>query len=194
MQLAQVMTRNRRATGVAVAIAVVVAAFLAYWFGPWHLFVNRTADEALPGAPVTVDAGGSQGGAEGGAQDGDAQGGGGAPTTSVLAEGTFRSLAHESSGTAKLIEADGATFLRFEQLDVLSGPDLRVYLTAAPADADASAFGEEQLVVDLGGLRANQGNLTYEIPDGVPLDDVRSVSIWCRRFSVGFGVAPLEAA
>lgn len=191
MQLAHAMTRNKRATGIVVVVVVVVVAFFAYWFGPWHLFVNRTADEALPGAPAVVDAGGGQ--------DGDAQGGalggGDAPAPkSVLAEGTFRSLAHESSGTAKLIEADGATFLRFEQLDVLSGPDLRVYLTAAPADADASAFGEERLVVDLGGLRANQGNLTYEIPAGVPVDDVRSVSIWCRRFSVGFGVAPLDAA
>jgi hypothetical protein len=37
------------------------------------------------------------------------------------------------------------------------------------------------------------GNLTYEIPDGVDLGQVQSVSVWCRRFSVGFGVAPLVA-
>ena len=48
--------------------------------------------------------------------------------------------------------------------------------------------------IDLGGLKGNQGNQNYEIPSGVNVDDVESVSIWCRRFSVGFGVAPLTYA
>jgi hypothetical protein len=45
--------------------------------------------------------------------------------------------------------------------------------------------------VDLGALKANQGNQNYEISEDVSLEDVMSVSVWCRRFSVGFGVAPL---
>jgi hypothetical protein len=192
MEITQVVRRNRGKTALAVAIAVVVVGLGAYWFGPWHLFVNRTADEALPGVTIPTAAPGTD--AAGGA-DGD---GGRAPPAgggaTVLAEGSFRSLAHESTGTARLVEVDGARFLRLEDLDVLSGPDLRVYLTSAPGDAEESAFGEDRLVADLGGLRANQGNLTYEIPDDVDLVEVQSVSVWCRRFSVGFAVAPLASS
>jgi Electron transfer DM13 len=32
-----------------------------------------------------------------------------------------------------------------------------------------------------------------EIPTSVDLGDFRTAVIWCRRFSVGFGVAPLES-
>jgi hypothetical protein len=190
MEITQIVRRNKKTVSLAVAVAVVVVGLGAYWFGPWHLFVNRTADESLPAAPAEIPAADdATAGAVGEPDDGGAARGGGA---TVLAEGSFRSLAHESTGIAKLVEIDGATFLRFEDLDVLSGPDLRVYLSSAPGDAAESAFGEDQLVADLGGLRANKGNLTYEIPSGVDLEQVRSVSVWCRRFSVGFGVAPLD--
>jgi hypothetical protein len=106
--------------------------------------VNRTADESLPGVTVPAEVPAADD-AAGGAVGESAEGAGGG--TTVLAEGEFRSLAHESSGTARLVEVDGATFLRLEDLDVLSGPDLRVHLTSAPGDAEESAFGGEQLVV-----------------------------------------------
>jgi len=31
------------------------------------------------------------------------------------------------------------------------------------------------------------------VPAGLDLSRYRAVSIWCRRFSVNFGAAPLEA-
>jgi hypothetical protein len=105
--------------------------------------VNRTADESLPGVTVPAEVPAADD-AAGGAVGESAEGAGGG--TTVLAEGEFRSLAHESSGTARLVEFDGAIFLRLED-DVLSGPDLRVYLTSAPGDTEESAFGGEQLVV-----------------------------------------------
>jgi hypothetical protein len=66
-----------------------------------------------------------------------------------------------------------------------------VYLSEAPADGDEGAL--DDAFVDLGGLKGNQGSQNYEIPEGVALDEIESVTIWCRRFSVGFGVAPLTA-
>lgn len=47
------------------------------------------------------------------------------------------------------------------------------------------------LVADLGPIEGNLGNRAYEIPAGVDLSGYRSVSLWCVRFSVSFGAAPL---
>ncbi len=179
----QAVTRSPRKIWI-VAIAVVLGAAAFYWFGPWHLFIDRRVDEALPGVAVEE------------VMPGDVTTPVGeepakpAPQVTTLAEGSFRSLAHSTSGTASIVElADGRRFVRFEGLDTDSGPDLRVYLSEAPADGDAGAL--DDAFVDIGALKGNQGNQNYEIPDGVALDDIKSVSVWCRRFSVGFGVAPL---
>ena len=172
-----------------IAAALVAVALLAggiYWFGPQRLLTTRTADDALPGAVLgSTDPTGAPAGQDPSGEP--------AADLSTVAAGSFRSLAHGTSGSAKIVTVpDGSAFLRIEDLDSLDGPDLRVYLSSAPGDAEDAAFGEANLVADLGTLRANQGNLTYEIPAGVDLGSVRSVSIWCRRFEVGFGVAGLE--
>ena len=195
----QVITRSPRRIWILAAVIVVAGAAI-YWFGPWHLFIDRRVDEALPGVPAAeavqpgdaavpgVDANGAPaGGAE---TQAPAEA---APEIVTLAEGSFRSLAHSTSGTAAIVElADGRRFVRFEDLDTDSGPDLRVYLSEAPASGEAGAI--DDAVVDLGALKGNQGNQNYAIPEGVDLDEVMSVSVWCRRFSVGFGVAPLVVA
>ena len=170
------MTRRGILLIVAVAVAITTAA--VYWFGPQHLFLDTRVDEALPTA-ATADG-----------QTADAEKIEG-PT--VLSMGEFRSLAHGTRGVASILELkDGSRFLRIERLETSSGPDVRVYLSEAPADADADAHDDAFL--DLGGLKGNHGDQNYEIPRGVDLDDYESVTIWCRRFAVGFGVAPLEAA
>lgn len=150
----------------AIAIALLAGVGLGvYWFGPQALLFDRRVDETLPSAGVvTADAG---------------QGG-----------GSFTGLAHETTGSARIVElADGGFILRIEDLDTLDGPDLRVYLSTTPADGDEASFGVDP--IDLGGLKGNQGNQNYEIPAGVDISSIRSAVIWCRRFSVGFGVAPL---
>jgi hypothetical protein len=45
--------------------------------------------------------------------------------------------------------------------------------------------------VQLGELKANRGSHNYAIPAGADLDGLRSVVIWCKRFHVAFGSAPL---
>lgn len=170
-------------------ISAVMAAALIYWFGPQHLFLDERVDEALPSA-AAIDGGrgsnpGETGGVIGRAGDVAEE-----ITPTVLSQGDFRSLEHETNGVASVVKLeDGSRFLRIEDLDTSSGPDLRVYLSQAPADGSEDSL--DDAFVDLGGLRGNQGNQNYEIPAGVELDDFQSVAIWCRRFSAGFGVAPL---
>jgi hypothetical protein len=159
------LLRSRRFWIVMTAAAAVAVAAGVYWFGPQHLFIDRRVDEALPGAVAPEGA-------------------------TTLSNASFSSLAHETSGTASIVELDdGRRFLRIEDLQTSSGPDLRVYLSeAAPGDEGAL----DDAFVDLGGLKGNQGNQNYPIPDEVDLEDIGSVTIWCRRFSVGFGVAPVS--
>jgi hypothetical protein len=48
--------------------------------------------------------------------------------------------------------------------------------------------------VELGKLKGNQGDQNYDIPADLELDKYRAVTIWCRRFGVNFGTAPLTPA
>ena len=48
--------------------------------------------------------------------------------------------------------------------------------------------------VRLGELKATHGNQNYEIPADARLAGMRSVVIWCDRFNVAFGTAPIERA
>ena len=45
--------------------------------------------------------------------------------------------------------------------------------------------------VDLGPLRGNIGTSYCPIPNGVDTSKLVSAVVWCKRFSVGFGVATL---
>jgi hypothetical protein len=47
--------------------------------------------------------------------------------------------------------------------------------------------------ITLGALKGNIGDQNYDLPADVDLAKYRSVSVWCRRFSVNFATAPLAA-
>jgi len=82
--------------------------------------------------------------------------------------------------------------LRLTQFATSNGPDVRVYLVAA-SDVQGEAAAKQAGFVDLGALKGNIGDQNYDLPAGLDLSRYRAVSIWCRRFSVNFGAAPLEA-
>ncbi|MGE5743040.1 MAG: DM13 domain-containing protein, partial [Gemmatimonadota bacterium] len=86
--------------------------------------------------------------------------------------------------------ADGRLVLRLTEFATSNGPDVRVYLVAAD-DVQDEAAAKLAGFVDLGALKGNIGNQNYDVPAGLDLSRYRAVSIWCRRFSVNFGAAPL---
>lgn len=93
-------------------------------------------------------------------------------------------VGHPASGTARIVEADGKTYVRYEDFKTLNGPDLFVYLAK---DLDAKEF------VNLGALRATEGNINYEVPEGVDVSEYRYVMVWCRAFSVLFNYADISS-
>jgi Electron transfer DM13 len=113
------------------------------------------------------------------------------PEIVAIHTGMFVDRSHETSGVAEVLNDGSAQrFLRFEDFETSNGPDLNVYLSAAPADAPAGDFDDDY--VDLGDLKGNIGSQNYEVPEGVDLDRYSTVVIWCVRFSVAFGAAELS--
>lgn len=90
---------------------------------------------------------------------------------------------HPASGVVRVIEADGKTYVRYEDFETLNGPDLFVYLAK---DLNADEF------VNLGRLRATEGNINYEVPPGVDVDEYPFVLVWCRAFGVLFNYADVS--
>jgi hypothetical protein len=111
----------------------------------------------------------------------------------ILAQGDIYDVAHEGKGTATVYRlGDGSTILRFEEFEVVNGPELHVYL--APDDPVPNNVGVELAgAVDLGLLKGNIGDQNYKIPASLDISQYRSVVIWCQPFRVPFNAAPLVA-
>ena len=69
------------------------------------------------------------------------------------------------------------------------GPRRARLSQAAPASSDGDRFDDRY--VELGELKGNIGNQNYTIPSSVNLDRYPAAVVWCKRFSVAFGAAPL---
>ena len=102
------------------------------------------------------------------------------PASTVLKEAVLVARAHDVMGKALLIQVGGQEIVRFENLKTINGPDLHIYLSAG-LNADD--------VVDLGPIRATEGNVNYAIPEGTDTNKYRNVLIWCRPFGVLFSYA-----
>jgi hypothetical protein len=164
---------SRRNLLIAGVLGVIVLAIGLVWFQPQKLFIDDTVNEAAPAASAAMSDAMTP------AQD-DAM-------AMKSLKGTFSSLAHETSGAAvvKMLN-DGSRILRLEDFETSNGPDVRVYVSTG------EPYGKD--FVDLGGLKGNVGNQNYAIPSGTDLERYDTVVIWCRRFTVAFGAAPLAAA
>jgi hypothetical protein len=184
------IARHRVAVATAGAISLGLILFVLVWFQPQKLFLDQRVNEPLPSAPA--DSTETSGPASPSATAPPAGGTSAPQQVITLASGEFRSLEHHTTGLALLVErADGTRYLRFEDLETSNGPDLHVYLSEVPAGDDWYAYGDR--FVDLGKLKGNVGDQNYAIPANVDLSKYKSAVIWCKRFSVGFAVAPLGA-
>jgi hypothetical protein len=168
----------------AVAFAGLVT-FVLLYFAPQDLLIDTHVNEALP-APTA--AGGPAAGGPSSSAEPTSQ----RPPVQILAQGRFRSGEHDTSGSAKLLVLrDGRRYVRLESLSTSNGPAVRIWLSAARSGASDDTVGAADHL-DLGGLKANHGNQNYEVPSAAPLGRFRSVVIWCRRFDVVFGSAPIR--
>ncbi len=100
----------------------------------------------------------------------------------IVSRASMIARAHEVSGEALLVQAGSEAYLRFENLKTINGPDLRIYLGAGLNTDD---------FVDLGPIRATEGNVNYAIPAGTDLSKYKNAMIWCRTFGVLFSYASL---
>lgn len=164
----------RRSTKVALATVAAVGAGAGWWLGS-PLFLDRTVDEAIPIVTETTNPGAPL---PTGEQPDTTE-----PANPVLiASGMFAGADdfHQGSGEASVIRLDdGSLVLTLADFEVTNGPDLRVTLYD----------GVDYL--DLGALKGNIGNQSYQIPPGTELEAFESVVIWCRAFDVLFALAPL---
>jgi len=155
-----------------IGLGLVVIVIVWYAFRPELLFVNKSVSESFPGASVSADSENS------------------AMNAKPVASGQFKGYAHETKGDARLYEVNGKRILRLTNFQTSNGPDVHVYLVAAP-DAKDAATVQKAGFIDLGSMKGNLGDQNYNVPNGVDLEKYQAVTIWCVRFNVNFATAPL---
>jgi len=152
-----------------IVAAVVLIALAGAWyaFRPERLFINQKVNEQFPTASAAAMA------------------------PMKLASGEFHAGAHETKGTATIFQlGDGKRTLRLTNFATSNGPDVHVYFVAAP-DAKDNDTVKSAGFIELGSLKGNIGDQNYDVPANVDLAKYRAVTIWCARFNVNFGTAPL---
>ena len=103
--------------------------------------------------------------------------------------GSFRGLAHPTTGTARIVARDdGSRVVTFTGFETDPGPDLFVYAVPGATSGEGVDGGTR-----LGALKGNVGNQQYVLPAGSP-DGPLTIVVWCRAFSVSFGAATLTPA
>lgn len=158
--------------------AVLLAVGLAL-FEPWRAFNSSVVHESLPRAEAPTSS---------------ATASSAPPTPRAHPVGAFVDAEHDTSGTARIIElADGRRFLRLEDLDTSDGPDLHVWLSDRRPGGSWFKYDDGEHL-RLGKLKATRGDQNYEIPAGADLSRYVSAVIWCDRFNVAFGAAPIAPA
>jgi hypothetical protein len=108
--------------------------------------------------------------------------------------GLLAGRAHPTSGRASIYETpDGKRDLRLTDFMTSNGPDVHVVL-AQSADEDLRQdFVKGRLnSIEVGMLKANQGDQNYDLPDSAELTKYDAVVIYCERFHAVFGLAKLE--
>lgn len=161
---------TKRTLSIAAAIIVVVIGW--YLFRPELLFISRSVNETFPTtatqAPLSK------------------------PALRLLSQGRFHGVAHATQGLAVIYQLpDGKRVLRLTEFETSNGPDVQVYLVAT-SDANDNETVTKAGFIHLGALKGNVGDQNYEVPAEVELTKYQSVTIWCRRFGVNFGTAPLN--
>ncbi|HEX8179166.1 MAG TPA: DM13 domain-containing protein [Pyrinomonadaceae bacterium] len=156
---------------IVIIVALIIAGGAWYAFRPERLFVNQQVNEQFPVASAATTA---------------------TTNPTPLAIGNFHNVAHETKGTATVYQLpNGQRTLRLTDFATSNGPDVHVYLVAAN-DATDSDGVKQAGFIEISPLKGNIGDQNYELPAAVDLNKYKAVTIWCQRFGVNFGTAPLK--
>ena len=111
-----------------------------------------------------------------------------------LYTGLLSGNAHPTSGRASIYQTpDGKRELRLTDFMTSNGPDVHVLLAQGADENLKQEFVKSELnSLELGLLKANQGDQNYELPDSADLTRYDAVIIYCERFHAVFGVAKLD--
>ncbi|OGC81856.1 MAG: hypothetical protein A2788_01305 [Candidatus Abawacabacteria bacterium RIFCSPHIGHO2_01_FULL_46_8] len=101
----------------------------------------------------------------------------------LIAQGNFKTRAHDVAGRALLIADGEQKTLRFEDFETINGPNLHIYLASELGVADA---------IDLGPIRATKGDVNYPLAADLDLTRYNKVLVWCVPFRVLFSYAELQ--
>lgn len=151
---------------IAIGTPILVAAWWA--FRPEKLWINKRVDEPAPFASTTE--------------------------LQPIYTGLPQGKAHQTSGRASIYgTADHGKYLRLTGFTTSNGPDVHVLL----AQSDDQNLKKDVVTgnlegVELGQLKANQGDQNYDLPTSIDLQKYNAVVIYCERFHAVFGVADLE--
>ena len=151
------------------ALPILAIVLFAAWytFRPDRLITNQRINEPFPAADQ-------------------------ASSAEAVESGMFSGVMHPTAGTATVYRFEnGDRILRFTNFTTSNGPDVHVYLVAA-VDAKDSATVEHADFIDLGRIKGNIGDQNYTLGRDLDLSKYQTVSIWCKRFAVNFGAAPLK--
>jgi Electron transfer DM13 len=149
-------------------LGIVVLAALWWAFRPEKLWVNVKVNEPAP-AGTSAD-------------------------LQPLYTGVLAGRAHPTSGRASIYQTpDGKRDLRLTDFITSNGPDVHVVLVPSTDEHLKQDFVKGELTsVELGPMKANQGDQNYDLPDSADLNRYDAVVIYCVRFHVVFGLAKLE--
>lgn len=159
---------------VLIILALIIIGIAWFLFRPERIFISQTVNEEFPGDSTSETT-----------QSDD--------SPKVLFTGQFHGVGHETKGAATIHQlADGKKVLRLTDFETSNGPNVHVYLVSAP-DANDNDTVTNAGFLDIGSLKGNIGDQNYDLPAEIDLAKYQSVTIWCQRFGVNFGTAPLVA-
>ena len=104
----------------------------------------------------------------------------------VVAKGTIQG--HEAGGEVVIERSPEGYVLHLKDYWIAQGaPDVHIYLSP-----DKGGDAEVEGAHDFGKTMQFSGELSYPIPKDYEVSQIRSVVVYCKVYSVTFGVAVLE--
>lgn len=127
--------------------------------GPWRAVVEQQVESPIDEAPLL-----------------------GMTDASAVLRGSFYSVEKPGKGTATVHKLpDGSLALRFsDDFQVFNNTDLYVWLSKIPqprTSAEASTPGSYR---EIAALKSTRGPQNYAIPRDIPLEEIKSIVLWCQ--------------